>query len=331
MPRMRRLKYYDPREGYYHIISRTVLKSFLIKEREKEFFSILLRKLSRVYFVKIPTFSVMSNHFHIVLQMIPMDEFSDDEIKRRFERYYNEGIPAKWHRKFDKSLIPQLKQRWGNISVFVQDLKQRFSRWYNRNNNGHGHVWSERFKSVMLQSDRALLACMVYVELNSVRAGIVKRPEEYRYCGLNEMIKGGRSSRWLDIQSLKDVIFSENGVAAKNEKQLIKNYLTIIYQAGMIEKEGKASISNNIADKAIKENFKDINILSFRNRIKYFTEGVILGEKSFCDRKFQEFRSYFIRKKDVESRLIVGQKSVSDSNQGKNLLNIYSIRSFGSS
>ena len=61
MARMRRLKYRDPRDGYYHVISRTVLKSFLLDDYAREKFGALLRKLSRVYFVKVVTFAVMSN------------------------------------------------------------------------------------------------------------------------------------------------------------------------------------------------------------------------------------------------------------------------------
>ena len=53
MPRMARLKFQHPEEGYYHIISRTVLKSFLLDEGEKEYFLTLLKKLSQVYFVKV--------------------------------------------------------------------------------------------------------------------------------------------------------------------------------------------------------------------------------------------------------------------------------------
>ena len=58
--------------------------------------------------------------------------------------------------------------------------------------------WAERFKSVLLGGPRALLTCLVYVELNAVRAGIVNSPEDYRYCGLHHYVAGGRILEWLD-------------------------------------------------------------------------------------------------------------------------------------
>ena len=68
MGRMRRLKYHDPRDGYYHVISRTVLKSFLLDDDARAKFLSIMRKLARVYFVGIVTFSVMSNHFHLIVR-----------------------------------------------------------------------------------------------------------------------------------------------------------------------------------------------------------------------------------------------------------------------
>ena len=76
MPRMRRLKYRDPGDGYYHVISRTVLKSFLLDDNAREKFLSILRKLARVYFVKVVTFSLMSNHFHLIVRMLPDDDFA---------------------------------------------------------------------------------------------------------------------------------------------------------------------------------------------------------------------------------------------------------------
>ena len=63
MARLSRLKYSNPEEGYYHVISRTVLQHYLLGETEKEFFQKLLKKLSQVYFVRVATFAVLSNHY----------------------------------------------------------------------------------------------------------------------------------------------------------------------------------------------------------------------------------------------------------------------------
>jgi putative transposase len=297
MARLTRLKYSDPDNGYYHIISRSVLKTFLLDDQRKNYFIQQLRRLAQVYFVKVVTYSVMSNHFHLIIKMIDQKTFSDEELRRRFDLYYNEGISRKRRRLFSQDQATRLRQRWSDVSCFVQDLKQRFSRWYNQQTNGQGHVWSERYKSVLLESGRALLACAVYVDLNSVRAGLVERPEEYRFCGLYSMVTGGRAAQWLDHGPIQTVL-TNWGIKVTSQKDSVETYLEIVYKRGKKEKEGKGSITENLS----KEITAD---LSFERRIMQFTEGVVLGSRSFCEGKFLEFRRFFRRKKNLEGQSIL--------------------------
>lgn len=332
MARLTRIKFDDPHEGYYHIISRTVLKSFLLGEIEKEIFFRIMKKLSRVYFVRVPTFSIMSNHFHLIVQMIPSDEISEKELKKRFEIYYNEGVSKKYQRSFDISKATRLRERFADISCFVQDLKQRFSRWYNKQNNGNGHIWSDRFKSVLLEEGRALLACMIYVDLNSVRAGIVDKPEDYRYSGLYQMLSGGRSGKWLDKEILISTILWEMGVENNKKEQIsyksiLKYYQLLVYKSGMIEKEGKAHILDKNAELVLKN---ELNTTLFLHKIRYFTDGVMLGSQAFCNAKYHKFRNYFKTKKERTGNLIFSSKKPSKDEKRDNLLKLYSIRNFSS-
>ena len=331
MGRIARLKFRDPKSGYYHVTSRTVLKSFLVDEVGKEYLLKLLKKLSQVYFVRVVTFAIMSNHFHLIVQMVPAEEISEEELKRRFELYYNEGKLKRNHRPYQKLYEDELRKRWSDLSCFVQDLKQRFSRWYNRRQDGHGHVWSERFKSVLVQGERALLACMVYLELNSVRAGMVKHPEDYRFCGLSHMLTGGRAAKWLDLEILEQVLASVQSASDQvtSTASSLKRYLEIIYKAGLVDRQGKASLSESEVERAFDTDFEGAEILSFRRRIRYFTEGVMLGSQSFCTEKFQEFRTYFQTKREREGQLIkYGQRGKRMAAPGNHLLHLHSIRTF---
>jgi len=327
MARMVRLKYHDPRDGYYHLISRTVLKSFLLDDEAREIFLGILRKLARVYFVKVVTFSLMNNHFHLIVRMLPSEEISDVELEKRFNIYYNEGKQRRNWRPYYVREAGRYRRRYADLSVFVQDLKQRFSRWYNKKMSNEGHVWSDRFKSVMLEDGRALLACMVYVELNSVRAGIVKRPEDFRYCGLSHLVAGGRAAAWLDhetltrilrpsilvslvgiearISDVKDVLQYRGNQTSEND---LKRYLSTVYREGMIEVDGKAQIPNDMGEQAQESNFADIGIFSLRRRMRHFSAGVFVGGKEFCLQRFIEFRQYFQTQKDRQAHRIASQK-----------------------
>jgi len=61
----------------------------------------------------------------------------------------------------------------------MQQLGRQYVQYFNRTHNRSGTLWEGRFRSSLIQSDRYLLACYQYIELNPVRAGIVSSPEQY--------------------------------------------------------------------------------------------------------------------------------------------------------
>jgi len=329
MARLSRLKFSNPEEGYYHVISRMVQQDFLMGTKEKEFFLRLFKKLSQVYFVRVATFSLLSNHVHLIFQMMPQGQVSDGDLKRRFDLYYNEFVPDERKRELLEVDHDRYRKRFGDLSCFIQDLKQRFSRWYNREHDSSGHVWSERFKSVLLGDTRALLACMVYVELNAVRAGLVKNPEDYRYCGLHHYVTGGLISKWLDEGSLASALPSVSRRQSYTTKDVILRYLRIIYVEGMDRPYGKSGISEKEGSHLIEKEFVDVGVFSFMRRIRYFSDGVMLGSKTFCEEKFNEYRSYFQTSRDRSGLLISrNHKRIKVSAPEGTLLHLHSIRSF---
>jgi len=330
MARMRRLKYHDPRDGYYHLISRTVLKSFLLDDESREFFLGTLRLLARVYFVRVVTFSLMSNHFHLIVRMLPSDDIGEKELEERFNIYYNEGKQRRnWRPYHPVADDERYRRRFSDLSRFVQDLKQRFSRWYNRRTGNEGHVWSDRFRSVMLEGGRALLACMVYVELNSIRAGLVERPEDFRYCGLSHLAAGGRAASWLDHETLTRLFNpatlvtlvgvlplkatkdgTEHSLGLGMSQSDIRQYLALVYQEGAIEVEGKGQIRKEVGEQAQASQFGDVGIFSLRRRWRHFSAGLFIGGKEFCEQMFNEFRSFFQTTHDRQAHRIASRKNI---------------------
>lgn len=65
--------------------------------------------------------------------------------------------------------------------------------WFNRNNQRRGTLWEERFKSVIIESGVASRMMATYIDLNPVRAGMVKDPAEYRWSGYCETVRGGKT------------------------------------------------------------------------------------------------------------------------------------------
>jgi putative transposase len=69
----------------------------------------------------------------------------------------------------------------GGLSRFMQALGRRYVRWFNDRHQRTGTLWEGRFRSTVIAADRYLLACMRYIELNPVRAGLSATPAEYRW------------------------------------------------------------------------------------------------------------------------------------------------------
>ncbi len=68
-----------------------------------------------------------------------------------------------------------------SISQMVQSLGRRYVRYINTTYHRSGTLWEGRFKSSVVQSERYLLTCYRYIELNPVRAGMVNLPQAYRW------------------------------------------------------------------------------------------------------------------------------------------------------
>ncbi|MFH1139211.1 MAG: transposase [Pseudomonadota bacterium] len=187
-------------EGFYHCISRCVRQAFLCGQdpytgksydHRKAWVESRLKLISQAFAVEVCAFAVMSNHLHVVLRIRPdwAESWSAAEVARRwllvFPRSSDEtgnpvvppeGAIATLARQEAK--IEILKGRLASVSWFMRCLNESIARRANREDGCKGRFWEGRFKCLSLLDEAALLACMAYVDLNPVRAGIAASPEE---------------------------------------------------------------------------------------------------------------------------------------------------------
>ena len=76
------------------------------------------------------------------------------------------------------------------LSRFMKQVNLSYFHYYKKIYSYFGHLWQDRFKSNIIEADSHLLQCGKYIELNPVRAGIVKHPSEYRFSSYNFYAKG---------------------------------------------------------------------------------------------------------------------------------------------
>jgi REP element-mobilizing transposase RayT len=169
-------------EGGYHIISRIAGQQFVLDSACKDKFVELLHLFSKVYFLSLHSYCVMDNHFHILLTMNQMEaeQASSEELIKRIQRVQRYRCKAA-SPQLSQANIKVLRSKLGDVSRFVQELKQEYTRWHNKRNKRTGYLWGDRFKGVLISHGNAQLACAGYIEFNPVRAGLTDRPENYRW------------------------------------------------------------------------------------------------------------------------------------------------------
>jgi len=296
MPRTSRM-IIDGEKAVYHVVSRTALDGFPLKDVEKDFMLDLIKRFSALYFTEILGFCLMGNHFHLLVKMIPEDRFSDEEIQKRFERFYGDS------RAFADGQIPYLREKLSSLSEFMREIKVGFARYYNRRHNRRGYFWGDRFKSVIVDKGETLVNCLAYIDLNPLRAGLVDRPEEYRWNSLGYHLQTRNKDQFLSTD------FGLKEFNVKSEKERIRRYRRYVYEAGAISRPDKMQ-ANVIDDKVVanerKKEFEISRISRFRHRTRYFTDSGIIGSKEFVAENYQRFKHLFHSKHEKKPKPIKG-------------------------
>ncbi len=296
MPRTSRLIVPETKTAY-HVISRTALDGFPFGDVEKDQFVKILRRFSKVYFTEVMGYTILDNHFHILVTMHPEENYSDDDIKERFEYLYGKDIeyPVERARFF--------RNKWSSLSEFIKDIKQTFSRYYNRMHSRRGTLWGERFKSVIVQNGEALVNCLAYIDLNPVRAGIVKRPENYRWSSIGYHAQTDNKDDFLSLN------FGLVEFGNMDEMERFRQYRRYLYEAGSIRKsDGKSKrvIDKKIVEKERANNFEISKPDRFINKTRYFTDSGIIGSKEFVTENYQYFKHLFQSKHDKKPTPVKG-------------------------
>lgn len=205
-------------ETCLHVMSRVVQKRFLIDDHGMKELRRILRTQAAFAGLDVITFCFLKNHFHVLLHIDPeraKEVVSDEILIERFLALYGTrrsstlGVDADQltmvlERGGDRAAVirAKLTARMGDISVFMREFKTRFTFWYNKHYQTVGTFWAERFRSVLVEpKSSALKVVAAYIDLNAVRAGMAKTPQDYPYCGFGEAASGQISAQlayqWL--------------------------------------------------------------------------------------------------------------------------------------
>jgi len=239
----------------------------------------------------------MGNHFHILAKMIPGKEYSDEDVKTRYKRYYGKD------KQPGDGQIPLLRQKWSSLSEYVKEIKQTFSRYFNKVHGRRGFFWSDRFKSVIVEKGETFINCLAYIDLNPIRAGLVERPEDYRWNSLGYHVQTDNKDNFLSTD------FGLKEFNVKSEKERIRLYRKYVYETGAIQRSNQQQskiIDEKIVAKEQKKNFEISRKDRFAYRTRYFTDSGVIGTKEFVSANYQRFKGVFMSKREKIPKAVAG-------------------------
>jgi REP element-mobilizing transposase RayT len=278
-------------------MSRTALDGFPLGDIEKDFMLDLIRRYAELYLVEILGFCLMGNHFHILVRVFPEDKFTDEDILKRYVDFYGD------ERIFADGLVPSLRLKLSSLSEFMREIKVGFARFYNRRHNRRGYFWGDRFKSVIVENGVTLINCLAYIDLNPLRAGLVERPEQYRWNLIGYHVQTNNRDNFLST----DFGLKEFNVKSKRER--IRRYRRYVYEAGSLNQPEKGNvkvIEDKVLDKERSREFKLSRSDRFRCRTRYFTDSGIIGSKEYVLTNYQRFKNLFYSKHEKKPKPIKG-------------------------
>jgi putative transposase len=274
-------------------MTRTVNGERLFNDTAKEVLRKQIWLVAEFCGIQVVTYAILANHFHVLVRVPKKTEIPDAELLRRYRllhprptRYQtvrlnvieaqlaeNGPDALEWRRRMSALM--------GDVSPYMQLLKQRFSIWFNQSHQRYGTLWSERFKSVLVEGvGRVLQTMAAYIDLNCVRAGLVEDPKDYRFCGYAEAVSGNEAAR----EGIRSVCGEKKWTGTQS------TYRKLLFGTGAGPREKGSGISIEAFNQVMAEGGKLALSDILRCRIGYFTNGAVLGGRAFVETQLAAYR-----------------------------------------
>jgi putative transposase len=221
--------------------------------------------------------------------------------------------------------------RMHDLSEFMKTLLQRFTRWHNTRTKRRGNLWEETFKSVIVEDGLAARTMAAYIDLNPVRAGMAKDPAEYRWSSYGEAMGASGRNGAKAKAGLVRAWMADKGWEADARKwsgKISKEYRMLLLAEGMertrevVDVEGKRrtqvvrkGMPGRRRDEGTGGSFDGLEQVvpatvglyrMLRWKLRYFTDGAVLGRRGFVDEVFARCRDRFGPKRKTGARKLRG-------------------------
>jgi putative transposase len=330
----------------YHCVSRVVDRRFAFAEQDKEKFRTLMRITENFSGCRVLAYCVMSNHIHLLLEIPPKPPagISDEVLLKRLGALYTKAVVARVAGELaearavvaqgrapgGEAYVQRIHERYTyrmhDLSEFMKTLLQRFTRWHNTRHDRRGNLWEETFKSVVVEDGLASRTIAAYIDLNPVRAGIVADPAEYRWSSYGEAMGAvGKSTGAKARAGLVRAIMAEQGAEADARHwpgRVSKTYRMLLLQEGQEKSREIITADGQLEKKILKKGIdpalaqaeletlaraRDVALSKMlRHRVRYFSDGAVIGSRAFVDTLFAGARDRFGPNRKTGARKLRG-------------------------
>ena len=246
---------------YYHCISRCVRRAFLCGkdthtqqsyEHRKDWVETRLLELADIFAIDVSAYAVMSNHTHIVLHIDKAiaEAWTADEVLERWHKLYKGTLLTQQYANPSqrKSMTAAMQQavlqtvecyrkRLYDVSWFMRSLNEFIARKANQEDNCTGRFWEGRFKCQALLDEAALAACLAYVDLNPIRAGVAKTPESSEHTSIQMRIRAALTGE--QPKALMPFAGNPRSNMPKGLPFELKDYMALVDLTGRAMREDK--------------------------------------------------------------------------------------------
>jgi REP element-mobilizing transposase RayT len=279
---------------------------------EKNVFAKQLRKQAEFAGIEVLTWCMMDNHFHLLIRVPARQEFIAGLMangRRRFWKHlgalYSRQRVKAVREKVEELEGDQVKlleilevytRRMADLAAFMQGVKHSFSVWFNRKHGREGTVWMRRYKSVYLEGDSVVLRKVAaYIDLNPIRAGLVKDPGNYRWSGYGQALGG-------DVRARRG-LSAVHGYSCNQWRLISGSYRRLLYLEGVEKKSvGGRKASRGFSEEEFYREAAEVSGEGggkrLARRVRYFSDGLAIGGRAFLERVFEHHREKFgVRRK----------------------------------
>lgn len=336
----------EGKPAIYHCIARVVDRRFAFEAEDKEQFRMYLRMLEGFTGCRVLSYCVMCNHFHVLLEVPPRPKsgLSDEELLKRLRALYpavtvaavaKELAEAREKVKLGlavdgEAYVQRIHERFTyrmhDLSEFMKTLLQRFTRWHNRRTKRRGNLWEETFKSVIVEDGVAARTMAAYIDLNPVRAGMVQDPAEYRWSSYGEAMGATGRSGARAKAGLVRAMRADKGWEADARRwsgQVAREYRMMLLEKGVEKTREVVTPEGKRVTEVVRRGIDEATAVTEQERLaagknvacsrmlrwklRYFTDGVVVGSRGFVDGLFAQCRDRFGPRRKSGARKMRGQ------------------------